>query len=108
MSFTKTLVPRSPSGINTIGECDIFYPLQTKIQDWYPTKPPPLPPPPQTPSSSDSEDYDEDAKQGFFLQKKKLKMKNNGPNTEIFIFLPFKHLFVFFDNKVHCQATLVQ
>lgn len=45
MSFTKTLVPRSPSGINIIGECDIFYPLQTKISDWYPTKPPPPPAP---------------------------------------------------------------
>lgn len=38
MSYTKTLVPKSPSGINIIGECDIFYPLQTKIEDWYPPK----------------------------------------------------------------------
>lgn len=28
-----------------LGECDIFYPLQTKIADWYPTKPPPPPDP---------------------------------------------------------------
>ena len=62
MSFTKTLVPRSPSGINMIGECDIFYPLQTKIADWYPTKPPPPPPPP---SPEEEEDEDEDVKQGI-------------------------------------------
>lgn len=43
MSFTKSLVPRSPSGINMIAEVDIFYPLQTKIADYYP-KPPPPPP----------------------------------------------------------------
>lgn len=57
MSFTKTLVPRSPSGINLIGEFDIFYPLQTVISDWYPTKvtrkPLPPPPPPEG-------DYDDD------------------------------------------------
>ncbi|XP_031636405.1 formin-like protein 7 [Contarinia nasturtii] len=55
MSFTKTLVPRSPSGINTIGEVDIFYPLQNKIEDWYPTKKPIPPPPPP----SDEEDENE-------------------------------------------------
>lgn len=34
-----------------VGEVDIFYPLQTKIEDWYPTKPPHSPPPlpPQPP-----------------------------------------------------------
>lgn len=62
MSFTKTLVPRYPTGINTIAECDIFYPLQTKIADWYPTKPPPPPPPP--PPSTEEEEEDEDIKQG--------------------------------------------
>lgn len=60
MSFTKTLVPRSPSGINMIGECDIFYALQTKIADWYPTKPPHPPPPPSPPE----EEEEEDTKQG--------------------------------------------
>lgn len=40
MSFTKTLVPRSPSGINMVGEVDIFYPLQTVITDFFPTKAP--------------------------------------------------------------------
>lgn len=56
LSFTKTLVPRSPSGINMVGECDIFYPLQTQISDWYlPTKKPPPPPPPP------AEDYDDNA-----------------------------------------------
>lgn len=56
LSFTKTLVPRSPSGINMIAECDIFYPLQNKISDWYPTtKPPPPPPPPP------EDDYEDDA-----------------------------------------------
>lgn len=59
MSFTKTLVPRSPSGINMIGECDIFYPLQTKIEDWYPTKKPVNPPPPP-PQQDDDDDTDED------------------------------------------------
>lgn len=57
MSFTKTLVPTSPSGINMIAECDIFYPLQTKISDWYPTtKKPPRPPPPPPPPEADYED----------------------------------------------------
>lgn len=46
MSFTKTLVPRYPTGINMIAECDIFYPLQNQITDWYPTKKPAPPPPP--------------------------------------------------------------
>lgn len=41
MSMTKTLVPKSPSGINMIAEVDIFYPLQTQISDYFPTKPPP-------------------------------------------------------------------
>lgn len=53
LSFTKTLVPRSPSGINLIGECDVFYPLQTQISDWYLTPPhtrPQRPPPPPPPS----------------------------------------------------------
>lgn len=75
MSYTKTLVPRSPSGINTLGECDIFYPLQTKIADWYPTKkpiphpppphpPPPPPPPPPAASTAGQEEADDDEKQG--------------------------------------------
>lgn len=71
MSYTKTLVPRSPSGINTIGEFDIFFPLQTKIADWYPTKPPlPLPPPPPRPHPPPvaavllEPDDDDDIKQG--------------------------------------------
>lgn len=41
-----------------IGEFDIFYPLQTKIADWYPPPPPPPPPP------EEEEDEDEDAQQG--------------------------------------------
>lgn len=64
MSFTKTLVPKSPSGINMIGECDIFYPLQNKIEDWYPTKKP-IPKPPPPPAEEDDED--EDIKQGMFI-----------------------------------------
>lgn len=43
MSFTKTLVPRSPSGINIIGEYDIFYALQTSVADFYPTTTTPKP-----------------------------------------------------------------
>lgn len=59
MSFTKSLVPRSPSGINLIGEVDIFYPLQTQIKDWYPTKKPiPVPIPVE-----DEDDDDDDSKQ---------------------------------------------
>lgn len=39
-----------------IAECDVFYPLQNKISDWYPTtKPPPPPPPPP------EDDYEDDA-----------------------------------------------
>lgn len=37
MSYTKTLVPTSPSGINTLGEYDVFYALPTKVSEWYPT-----------------------------------------------------------------------
>lgn len=61
MSFTKTLVPKSPSGINMIGECDIFYPLQNQIADWYPTKSPHPPPPPP---AAQEEEEEEDMKQG--------------------------------------------
>lgn len=67
MSFTKTLVPRSPSGINLIGECDIFYPLQNRIEDWYPTQPPlpPPPPPPPPPTGQEqAQEEEEDSKQG--------------------------------------------
>lgn len=60
MSFTKTLVPKSPSGINILGECDIFYPLQTMISDFYPTKPPHPPPPPPPPPSPDQQQQDEE------------------------------------------------
>lgn len=42
-SIVKSLVSRSPSGVNMVGECDIFYPLQTKASDWYPkTEEPPI------------------------------------------------------------------
>lgn len=44
-----------------IGECDVFYPLQTKIGDWYPPKKAPPPPPPQ--NEVDDEE-DDDVKQG--------------------------------------------
>lgn len=63
MSFTKTLVPRSPSGINMIGECDIFYPLQTKIADWYPPKKAPPPPRPPPMPTKEEEEEDDDAMQ---------------------------------------------
>lgn len=43
-----------------IGECDIFYPLQTKIADWYPMRKPLPPPPPPPPPPED----DDDGKQG--------------------------------------------
>lgn len=60
MSFTKSLVPRSPSGINLVCEVDIFYPLQTQIKDWYPTKKPiPVP----KPVEPEDEDDDDDSKQ---------------------------------------------
>lgn len=62
MSYTKTLVPTSPSGINIIGECDIFYPLQTKIEDWFPTKkilPSKQPPPEESDSDDENGDSDE-------------------------------------------------
>lgn len=52
MSFTKTLVPRSPSGINMVCECDIFYPLQSKFSDWFPT--------PKTTQSPDIDEEEED------------------------------------------------
>lgn len=43
-----------------IGECDVFYPLQTKISDFYlPTKQPPAPPPPP------AEDYDDNTVAGM-------------------------------------------
>lgn len=45
MSITKTLAPRYPTGINMIGEVDIFYPLQTMIADYFPTTPSPPPEP---------------------------------------------------------------
>lgn len=64
MSFTKTLVPKSPSGINMIGECDIFYALQTQIQDWYPTKSPHVSAPSLSPIPSQEDDNDDDSKQG--------------------------------------------
>lgn len=67
MSFTKTLVPTSPSGINMIAECDIFYPLQTQISDWYlTTEKPPRPPPPPRPAPSPpppEADYEDNAVQ---------------------------------------------
>lgn len=65
MSYTKTLVPKSPSGINMIGEYDVFYPLQTKIEDWYPTKKP-LPPkqPPPEPQEYDENGDDDDSTKG--------------------------------------------
>lgn len=66
MSYTKTLVPTSPSGINMIGEYDVFYPLQTKIEDWYPTKKP-LPPPSQPesePEENDENGDDDDSSKG--------------------------------------------
>lgn len=64
MSFTKTLVPKSPSGINMVAECDIFYPLQTMISDFYPTKPPYPPPPPPPPPDQQQQDEEENIKQG--------------------------------------------
>lgn len=38
-----------------IGECDIFYPLQTNVADWYPMKehPPPFPPAPPLPPAQE-------------------------------------------------------
>lgn len=48
-----------------IGECDVFYPLQTKIADWYPTKKPKPPPPPV--------DEDEDE------EKEPIPLQNVGP-----------------------------
>lgn len=62
MSYTKTLVPKSPSGINMIGEYDVFYPLQTKIEDWYPTKKP-IPPKqsPPMPEENDENGDDDDS-----------------------------------------------
>lgn len=46
-SYTKTLVPRSPSGINMLGEFDVSYPLQTTISDWFPTTKAPATPEPE-------------------------------------------------------------
>lgn len=58
-SYTKTLVPRSPSGINMIGEFDVSYPLQTTISDWFPpTKKP------TTPEPEYYEDDEDDANNG--------------------------------------------
>lgn len=54
MSFAKALATKFPRGVNMVAEADLFYPLPTKISDWYPkphkAKPkiddavPPLPP----------------------------------------------------------------
>lgn len=60
MSFTKSLVPRSPSGINLIAEVDIFYPLQTQITDYFPTKKPPSP----SPSPAEEEEEEEAEEEG--------------------------------------------
>lgn len=53
MSFAKALAVKYPRGVNFISEADFFYPLPSKIEDWYPptkkpahTKPPPSPPMP--------------------------------------------------------------
>lgn len=83
MSFTKTLVPRSPSGINMIGECDIFYALQTKIADWYPTKPPhpPPPPPPSGGSEAQEEEEEDDTKQSV-LPANVGPLPPNGPGPD--------------------------
>lgn len=42
MSFAKALATKYPRGVNFVAEADFFYPLPTKITDWYPTtkKPP--------------------------------------------------------------------
>lgn len=47
-----------------LGECDIFYPLQTKIADLYPPKKPAPPPPPPS-----EEEEDEDVKQGILKMR---------------------------------------
>lgn len=42
MSFAKALATKYPRGVNIVAEADFFYPLPTKITDWYPaTKKPP-------------------------------------------------------------------
>lgn len=58
MSYTKTLVPRSPSGINTLGEYDVFYALQTSVADFYP-KTTTLKPAVQEYEDGDEEDSDD-------------------------------------------------
>lgn len=42
MSFAKAIATKYPRGVNIVAEADFFYPLPTKITDWYPTtkKPP--------------------------------------------------------------------
>lgn len=38
MSFAKSLVSVTPRGVNMLGEIDLFYPLQTKLDEWFPKK----------------------------------------------------------------------
>lgn len=38
MSFSKAIIGSSPRGVNLLAEVDIYYPLQSKISDWFPMK----------------------------------------------------------------------
>lgn len=62
-----------------IGECDIFYPLQTKISDWYPTtKAPP------TPDEYYDDDNDDSTKNNIG-QSSSSSMPSSSPITPAFI-----------------------
>lgn len=39
MSFAKALASQFPRGVNVVAEVDFYYPLQTKIEEWYPKEP---------------------------------------------------------------------
>lgn len=61
MSFAKALATKFPRGVNMVAEADLFYPLPTKISDWYPkphkAKPKiddAVPPPPPSSSATDA------------------------------------------------------
>lgn len=39
MSFAKALASKYPRGVNVVAEVDFYYPLQTKVAEWYPKDP---------------------------------------------------------------------
>lgn len=58
MSYAKSLATKYPRGVNIMAEADFFYPLPTKIADWYPTTKKPPAAAPKAAPKLDTVDYD--------------------------------------------------